>query len=71
MSVFKFDILKTISRIKILGAIPVACGSSWTRDQTHTTAETQATAVTMLDPYPSVQKGNSSKTVLDHLLPVI
>ena len=31
-------------------AMPAACGSSWARDQTLTTAVTQAAAVTMLDP---------------------
>ena len=31
-------------------AMPVACGSSWARDQTHATAVTQAAAVTTLDP---------------------
>ena len=29
---------------------PMACRSSHTRDQTHATVVTQATAVTMLDP---------------------
>ena len=34
-------------------------GSSRARDQTCTTAVTQATAVTMLDPKPGVPQGNS------------
>ena len=31
-------------------SVPAACGSSWARDQTHTTAATQPTAVIMQDP---------------------
>ena len=31
-------------------AVPVARGSFWARDQTHTTVVTRATAVTPLDP---------------------
>ena len=31
-------------------AVPMACRNSWARDQTHTTAVTGATAVTMPDP---------------------
>ena len=39
-------------------AIPAACRSSWTRDQTPATAATQATAVTMWDTSPTVPQGN-------------
>ena len=39
--------------------VSVACRSSWARDQTHATAATQATAVTMLAPYPAEPPGNS------------
>ena len=39
--------------------LPTACGSSWTRDQTHTTPSTQVTAVTMLDPQVAEPPGNS------------
>ena len=38
--------------------MPVACGSSLARDQTHTIAATWAVAVTMPDTYPSVPQGN-------------
>ena len=37
----------------------MACGSSWGRDQTCTTAATQAAAVTTLDPSPAIPPGNS------------
>ena len=37
-------------------ATPVVCTSSWARDGTRATAATQATAMTMLDPQPSVHK---------------
>ena len=33
-----------------LWLLPVACGSSWAKDQTYATAATQATAVTTPDP---------------------
>ena len=40
-------------------ATPTACRSSQVRDQTLSTAATQATAVRMLDPEPAEPPGNS------------
>ena len=38
---------------------PVVCESSWARNRTCTSAATQATAVTILDPLPTVLEGSS------------
>ena len=46
-------------------AMPTACGSSLTRDQTHTTAATGAAAVTMPDTYSAVPQGNSQFIFVD------
>ena len=40
-------------------ATPVACSSSWARDQTHATAVARATAVTMPEPQSAEPKGSS------------
>ena len=40
-------------------AMPTSCGSSWTRDQTHATTATQATAMTIPDPWPAEPQENS------------
>ena len=40
-------------------ATPTACGSSWARDRTRTTAITKSTAVTKPDPQPTEPQGNS------------
>ena len=40
-------------------AMPMACGSPWAWDRTHTTAATCAAAVTTPDPLPAVPQGNS------------
>ena len=42
-------------------AAPMAIGSSRTRDQTRTTAATQVTAVTVMDPYQAMSQRNSLK----------
>ena len=39
--------------------MPMACGSSGVKDQMRATAVPQATAVTVLDPQPSVAQENS------------
>ena len=43
----------------------IASGSSWARDWTHTTAATQAAAVTMLGPWSAVPQENSCNLHLD------
>ena len=40
-----------------------ACGSSWARDRTRTTAAVLARAVTMPNPEPAEPPGNSEKVV--------
>ena len=49
--------------ISVLGGwclvAPTAYGSSWARDQTHTTAATQAAAVTQPNYLPAAPPGNS------------
>ena len=42
-------------------AAPMAIGSSRTRDQTRTTAATQITAMTVMDPYQAMSQRNSLK----------
>ena len=42
------------------GGMPLACGRSWTRDQTHTTAATQAPAMKKPDTEPAGPQGNAS-----------
>ena len=39
--------------------MPVAYGSSWSKDRTRATALVQATEVTILDPSPAVPQENS------------
>ena len=46
-------------RMSVFLAVPVACGSSWARDQTLATAATQATVVTTPDPYPAATQENT------------
>ena len=40
-------------------AVPMAWVSSWARDQTHAVGVTRATAMTLLDPWPTEPLGNS------------
>ena len=47
-------------------ASPMACRSSWARDRTHTTAVTQAAAVTMPDPWPTAPQENSLECYFSH-----
>ena len=53
------DMYKGIFFFFFFGAVPVAGGNSQARDQTHITAATQATAVTMTDPLPCLPQENS------------
>ena len=48
---------------------PGACGSSWARDQTCTTAATKAASVTALDldPWPAVPQENSTLSKLKNV----
>ena len=43
--------------------VRMACGSFQARDGTRATAVTRTTAVTTLDPYPTVLQGNSSSHI--------
>ena len=56
-----FDIV-SMKSFFFLAAL-IASGSSWTRDQTHGTAATRATAVTTLDPQPTEPPGNSIRNL--------
>ena len=47
--------------------VPMACGSSQARNQTHTTAATRAKAMTTLDPSPDEPQGNSTACILEPL----
>ena len=48
-------------------AMPLACGSSHARDQTPSTAVTQAIAVTILDPKPAEPQENSEERTLTRI----
>ena len=52
------------SFVSLFLAALIACGIFQARDWTHTTAKTQATAVTMLDPLTAESPGNSPCTSL-------
>ena len=66
---FFFYLNRKLKNFFFLLAALAACGSSWTRDWTHATAVTQATAVTMPDPWPTAPQGNFQHFLnLDSLL---